>query len=155
MEITHTLVKPRDERSIPTARHIVRSSMSEIGVSDDSVHDVEIAISEACTNVLRHSGPGDEYRVVFELSWLCASISVIDSGRGFDFETLHRGPADVSAERGRGVQLMHALVDRVRFESKPEAGTIVHLEKEIDVTEIAPDSLLAHAVRDGRPPRRL
>jgi hypothetical protein len=29
------------------------------------------------------------------------------------------------------VELMRALVDNVRFESKPEAGTIVHLEKEL------------------------
>ena len=38
-------------------------------------------------------------------------------------------PADVSAEQGRGIDLMRALVDQVRFVSKPEEGTVVHLEK--------------------------
>jgi hypothetical protein len=33
---------------------------------------------------------------------------------------------------------MRALVDKVRFESKPEAGTIVHLEKNLEFDENSP-----------------
>ena len=59
-------------------------------------------------------------------------IRVVDRGRGFDSESLGFGHADTSAEEGRGIEIMRALVDQVRFIPKPEAGTIVHLEKTLD-----------------------
>ena len=44
---------------------------------------------------------------------------------------------------------MRALVDEVKFVSKPEAGTIVHLEKTLS---FAPDSVfyLNHPAADGK-----
>ena len=147
MQITLSLNLPRDEMSIPVARHIVKAALENVGVEDEYVHDVEVALSEACGNVLRHSGPGDEYEVNVGLTGRTCTIRVIDTGRGFDFASLAEGQADLSAERGRGINLMHALVDRVKFISKPEAGTVVHLEKDL---AYAKDSLLAKAARsDG------
>lgn len=40
-------------------------------------------------------------------------------------------PVDGSAERGRGVALMRALVDSIDFDSDPESGTVVHLVKQL------------------------
>ena len=140
MQVALTLNLPRDEMSIPVARHIVKAAMENVGVKDDAVHDVEVALTEACANVLQHSGPGDEYEVGFELADAVCTIRVVDAGRGFDFESLVDGKVDLTAERGRGVTLMHALVDRVKFVSEPESGTIVHLVKELDY---AAGSLLA------------
>jgi serine/threonine-protein kinase RsbW len=143
MRITLSLMLPRDEMSIPVARHIVKAALENVGVEEECVHDVEVALSEACGNVLRHSGPGDEYEVNVELEGETSTIRVIDTGRGFDFATLGKGQAEPSAEQGRGVNLMHALVDRVKFISKPEAGTVVHLEKDLRSAE---GSLLSKAV---------
>ena len=39
--------------------------------------------------------------------------------------------AEPSAEDGRGIQLMRALVDEVTFTSRPQVGTVVHLEKQL------------------------
>jgi len=33
---------------------------------------------------------------------------------------------------------MNALVDQVTFESKPQEGTIVHLEKRLDLLDASP-----------------
>ena len=111
------------------ARHIATNAIEEIGVIEDAVHDIAVAMTEACTNVLKHSGPGDEYEVSLEVDGEQCIIRVIDTGRGFDSTTLGLADADSSAEQGRGIQLMRALVDQVKFISKSEAGTIVHLEK--------------------------
>jgi serine/threonine-protein kinase RsbW len=146
MRITLSLSLPRDSMSIPIARHIVKAALENVGVEDECVHDVEVALSEACGNVLKHSGPGDEYEVIVDLEGETCTIRVIDTGRGFDFAALGNAKAELSAERGRGVNLMHALVDRVKFTSKPEAGTVVHLEKDLRSTE---GSLLAKAVAGG------
>ena len=43
----------------------------------------------------------------------------------------------VEAERGRGLGVMQAVVDRVDLTSRPEAGTIVTLEKVLTYSEEA------------------
>jgi serine/threonine-protein kinase RsbW len=145
VQITLTLCLPRDEGTIAVARHIASNAIEEIGVLEDSVHDIAVALTEACTNVLKHSGPGDEYEVSLEVDDDQCIIRVIDTGRGFDSARLGLAHADTSAEQGRGIELMRALVDQVKFISKPEAGTVVHLEKTLKFDE---DSV---AVR-GQPP---
>ena len=95
------------------------------------IDDVTLALTEACANVVRHSGVDDEYEVRLSLEGTCCEISVVDTGRGFDSSSLTVAMAGSSEEQGRGLGLMKALVDDVRFESRPEAGTVVHLVKEI------------------------
>jgi len=131
VQITLTLSLPRDELTVPVARHIASNAMEEIGVDEETVQDIAVALTEACTNVLRHSGPGEEYQVSFEVDEDDCTIRVKDTGRGFDSTSLGMEHADVSAEQGRGIELMRALVDQVRFTSKPEDGTVVHLEKSV------------------------
>jgi serine/threonine-protein kinase RsbW len=146
MEISLTLNLPRDELSVPVARRIVDASMRTVGVRDECVDDVSLAMTEACTNVLKHSGPGDEYEVSLKLTDDVCAIEVCDVGRGFDFSTLESGDAHTESERGRGVQLMRLLVDRVRFQSKPEQGSVVHLEKTLEYRD---GSLLDKAIGSG------
>ena len=134
VQILLSLVLPRDEYTIPVARHIVKNALTEVGVAEDCTGDIEIALSEACTNVIKHSGPGDEFEVTVELDPEVCIIRVIDTGHGFDSTSL-ADQSDVSAERGRGVELMRALVDSLEFDSKPEVGTVVHLEKRLNLDE--------------------
>ena len=129
MELSLALTLPRDEQTVPVARHIFRNAMEQVGVEPDCVYDFELALSEACTNVLLHSGPGDQYVVRLEMEDEVGRIRVVDVGHGFDSARLRAGDPLPEAERGRGVGLMQALVDRVDFTSRPEAGTIVTLEK--------------------------
>jgi serine/threonine-protein kinase RsbW len=129
MELSLALTLPRDEQTVPVARHIVRNAMEQVGVGADCVYDFELALSEACSNVLRHSGPGDQYVVRLEMEDEIGRIRVVDVGRGFDSARLQTEGPLPEAERGRGLGLMHALVDRVQFTTRPEAGTIVTLEK--------------------------
>jgi serine/threonine-protein kinase RsbW len=132
VQIIVALSLPRDEQTVPVSRHIAVNAMAEIGVAEESIDDIAVALTEACTNVLKHSGPGDEFEVSLEIDDDQCMIRVVDTGRGFESESLGFSQADASAEQGRGIELMRALVDQVRFISKPEAGTIVHLEKTLD-----------------------
>ena len=129
MELSLALTLPRDEQTVPVARHIVRNAMDQVGVEETCVYDFELALSEACTNVLVHSGPGDQYVVRLDLEDRIGVIRVIDVGHGFDSAKLQADDPLAEAERGRGLGLMRALVDRVDFTSRSEAGTIVTLEK--------------------------
>ena len=129
MELSLALTLPRDEQTASVARHIVRNAMDQVGVEETCVYDFELALSEACTNVLLHSGPGDQYVVRLDLEDRIGVIRVIDVGHGFDSAKLQADDPLPEAERGRGLGLMQALVDRVDFTSRSEAGTIVTLEK--------------------------
>ena len=137
MELSLSLTMPRDEQTVPVARHIVRNAMEQVGVEGTCIDDVELALSEACTNVLLHSGPGDRYIVRLDLEDHLGVIRVIDVGRGFDSARLQAEGSLPHAERGRGLGLMRALVDRVDLISRDEAGTIVTLEKTLTLDEQA------------------
>ena len=133
MEISYTIDLPRDALTVPIVRRLCQGAMAELGVSRTCTNEVAIAVTEACANVIEHSSDSDDdYEVRVAVNEHKCEIRVIDTGRGFDAESLSSDGADVSAERGRGIQLMRALVDKVRFESKPEAGTVVHLEKRLE-----------------------
>lgn len=146
MHITLSLVLPRDESSIPVVRHICAKALQEICTAPDTVSDIEIALTEACANVVEHSGPGDDYGVEVSINDETCVIRVIDHGQGLVDELDPDAPADLHAEGGRGVKLMRALVDRVQFESKPQAGTVVSLEKRLT---FAGSSVMVEAAQAG------
>src|SRR5579872_2414434 len=98
VQIILALALPRDEQTIPVSRHIAVNAMNEIGVTEDCMQDIAVALTEACTNVLRHSGPGDEYEVSLEVDEDQCVIRVVDTGRGFDSTSLGFEHADTSAE---------------------------------------------------------
>ena len=129
MELSLALTLPRDKQTVPVARHIVRNAMEQVGVEETCVDDVELALSEACTNVLLHSGPGDQFVVRLDLEDRLGVLRVIDVGHGFDSAKVRDTDNLVEAERGRGLGVMQAVVDRVDLTSRPEVGTIVTLEK--------------------------
>lgn len=138
MNIKLSLVLPRDELSIPIVRRILTSAMKVLGVDPSCVDEVALAVSEACTNVLEHAATGVAYEVSVGIVGDHCVIEVIDTGGGFDAAATGMSTADLSAEQGRGVHLMRQMVDRVRFDSRPENGTVVHLEKQLHWYEGAP-----------------
>ena len=135
MRISFTLRLPRDQLSVPIVRHICRSALLELGVGTPCLADIELAVTEACTNVLKHAqGTNLQYEVEVEVNEDACEIRVIDAGVGF-FSTDAFPQASGSAEQGRGLHLMRALVDDLQFISKPEQGTIVHLAKRLELKE--------------------
>jgi anti-sigma regulatory factor (Ser/Thr protein kinase) len=135
MEIALSLRLPRDRLTVPVVRHIVRSAVEEIGVDPDCAHELELVLSEACTNVLLHAGGGDLYDVRLTLDGERCELQVIDAGPGVDRARLRRPRTTADAERGRGLLLMSALVDRVHFSVRPPRGTVVSMEKSLVYTD--------------------
>ena len=131
MEIKLTLALPRDELSVPVVRRVLKQAMDTLGVEGEVTADIELALTEACTNVLDHAVDAEEYEVSAGIDGEVCVIEVVDRGGGFEAEDLGLEQADHHAEEGRGIQLMRALVDRVEFDSSSNSGTTVHLEKKL------------------------
>jgi serine/threonine-protein kinase RsbW len=148
VEIKLTLALPRDELSVPVVRRVLKSSMQTLGVEGEVISDIELALTEAVTNVLDHAADGEEYEVSAGINGDLCVIEVIDRGAGFDSGSLGHDDAHVEAEDGRGIQIMRALVDRVTFDSVDTVGTVVHLEKRL---EWNPDAVIKK-LTDDHPP---
>jgi serine/threonine-protein kinase RsbW len=138
VDIDVRLSLPRDAISVPVIRRILRVALVTLRVHDDCISDIEIALTEACTNVLDHARSGDQYEVVASVHDDNCVIDVIDNGEGFDAAPFGLVDADSGAEEGRGIQLIRALVDNVRFTPVPGRGSAVHFEKSLVTVDGAP-----------------
>lgn len=133
MHLRLRLLLPSEARSVPLARKVLSHALGVMGVSRECVDDIELAISEACTNVLDHAGAHDAYEVLAGIEGEFCIVEVCDEGHGFAAEA---PPAegvlvDAEAERGRGIQLMKALVDALDFTVCEDRGTVVRLRKKL------------------------
>lgn len=101
-------------------------------LDEGRVDDLELAVSEACTNAVESydEGAGDARVTV---GWLEGEdrleVWVKDHGRGFDPAVLAPHPPvtdreRLQFERGLGIPLMRALVDEVAFVPSPEGTTV-------------------------------
>ena len=135
MDIKLTLALPRDELSVPVVRRVLKAAMQVLGVRADLISDIELALTEAVTNVLDHADGHEEYEVSAGIDDQRCVIEVTDRGRGFQGEHHGLALAEQSAESGRGIQLMRALVDQVQFAPKSADGTVVRLEKALSFDE--------------------
>jgi serine/threonine-protein kinase RsbW len=137
MRLELTVSLPHEGRSVPVARHIIRAAMGNLGITPSCVHDIEVALSEACTNVLQHAGASDEYEVRLQVDGERCVLRVVDVGdqAGRLHVDLPIDPPGAEVEHGRGLVLMHALVDRVGFAALEERATVVSLEKRLVYAE--------------------
>ena len=149
MEVGISVALPRDAGSVPLARRVLSHALDTMGVDPEVRGDLELALSEACANVLKHAQEGDNYAVTGTIDEDRCVLEVRDDGIGFDGADHGRGPADESAETGRGIQLMRALVDSVSFSAGQTAGTVVHLEKALVWREGTPLLSAGAAASDG------
>jgi serine/threonine-protein kinase RsbW len=122
---------PRQSHSVPVIRRLAAQILRAFGVAADSIHDVELAISEACANVIQHAIDSEGYEVSIELAADRCAITVLDRGDGFDASKVGEQEDD-DAESGRGLSLMRALVDNLNFVSEPKIGAVVHMVKRLD-----------------------
>jgi serine/threonine-protein kinase RsbW len=149
MAIMMMLALPRDAASIPLARHIVTAALAHAGVSGDCAGEVEVAVSEACTNAYRHAHGGDSFEVVLEVGDDDLTVDVIDAATA---------PAPAAAPVATpgtyldgGASLMAAFSDQVVFDSVTDGGGWVRLRKHLRWADDAP----FHGGRWQREPLRL
>jgi serine/threonine-protein kinase RsbW len=138
MDLTYSLCLPRDSASVPLVRHICRATLQALGVDPACVEDIGLAVTEACSNVLRHAWGQDEYDVAVTVTESTCTIEVRDKGDGSPHHTSGGDWLTGVPEGGRGIYLMKALVDELKFTSLSD-GTVVTLTKSL---VLRPTSLL-------------
>lgn len=150
MSIWWSLHLRREAASVPLARRLLLGTMETVGVDPDISYDLSVALSEACANAVEHAGSTAGYCVTAHIDGDCCRIEVADSAlmsardrlSVFDHApeldrkpdwVLHPArpltPRGQYAEHGRGLYLIEALVDHVRFHDRPGLGSAVTFDK--------------------------
>jgi anti-sigma regulatory factor (Ser/Thr protein kinase) len=111
---------PARPESSPELRRTLRTYLEEMRIDAGRVEDVILAAGEAAGNAIEHAyrGSGGSVHLRAYVAERNLIVEVRDSGRW----RLEGDP-----ERGRGLGIMRALVDRVSIEST-RSGTAVRLE---------------------------
>lgn len=139
MRIQVVLTLPRDAASVPLARHTVTAALQRAGVTGECVAEVEVILSEACTNAYRHAHEGgDSFEVRIEIVDDSMVVDVLDTGIGFASDASSIAMPVPSADGGRGIALMAALTEKAVFDSATRDGGSVHLLKRLHWAENAP-----------------
>jgi serine/threonine-protein kinase RsbW len=128
MRMTVRLDLPRETGSVSAVRRLLRCALSVLHVDRASRDDLEIAITEACANVVNHAA-GETFEVSLQVAEDRCTIDVLDRGDGFDPDAVGTEAPGAGSERGRGLFLIRALSENVRLQSVPRRGSLIHFEK--------------------------
>jgi len=93
------------------------------------IDEVEVALQEACTNVIRHAHGGDaSKRLVVEILRGPDALEILvrDSGAPFVFEPKARDDVDVLAEGGYGITIMRSWMDEVTL-TREGTGNVLRM----------------------------
>ena len=146
-DVKFCLVFQSETLSVPVMRRVLGDTLLGLGADDESVYDILLAATEACTNVLTHGGPEVRgYAVVTSVGAVGCQVEVADEGTGLladaDAGDSRPSPAQLPVaqlpESGRGLAVMRACVDNVTLDSRPGHGTVVTMRKRIRWHEDAP-----------------
>lgn len=114
---------PAEPEALALLRRALGRWLGEASAGAEESYEISVACGEACANAIEHAySPGDaHFEVEAELSAGEAALTVRDSGSW-------RQPR--GADRGRGIELMKALMDTVEVEPG-EGGTTVRMRRRL------------------------
>jgi serine/threonine-protein kinase RsbW len=110
-----------------------------VGLDDDAMHWVGVAIRESVINAIKHGNRNDSSKRVFvEFGTSTGdapelSIRVRDQGEGFDPELVANplDPENLLKSSGRGIFLIRNFMDDVQLRRAPEGGMEIRMLKRV------------------------
>jgi len=124
IERAHTdvnLTLPARPENVSVIRHVLGAFAEAMRLPDELVEDLRLAVTEACTNVVRHAYPAEDpgpVEVSIRPTHELVSVVVSDHGRGIGTSLDTTGP-------GLGLPLIAAIADDVELQPVPGGGSRV------------------------------
>jgi len=140
---------PLEPARLLRARERVRDYLRLFCTDDDPIDDVVFCLTEACTNVIRHSCATEPMAIRVRFVGGAVTAEVVDRGQGFDVDTvdLERPPA-LTETGGRGLFLIAQLMDDLRIDA--DHGVRLRMEKR-GLHDSCPASAFEPATGDLQP----
>jgi anti-sigma regulatory factor (Ser/Thr protein kinase) len=119
---------PDAAASVPLCRRVLRGTLSALSVEEGRAADIEMVLSEATANVVRHAyaQPGNRYRVSIDFFVNRVRLVVEDRGHGFARSAV--SVPDEGQVGGWGLWLIERLADGVTFSTCPNGGTRLEVD---------------------------
>lgn len=125
---------------------VVTARLAEIakgvGFGGQDLYQIELAVDEACANVVEHAYSGEEQgemEVSCYLEGRMFIVRVRDWGTGFDPNTVEEPDVNAPLEDrdlgGLGLFLVQQVMDEVRFSFDPQRGSELLMYKRLDIAE--------------------
>lgn len=115
---------PAQPESLSSVRGLVRRWLRHAGSTEQEIAEVTTACGEACTNAIEHAGAGRASTFELQGNLDGPRIEVVVR----DFGVWRPGRDD---DRGRGLELMKALMDEVEVTPSSE-GTVVRMQRRLN-----------------------
>ena len=111
------LTGPARPENVAVIRHVLGALAEALALPPALIEDMRLAVTEACTNVVRHAYEGEgTIDVVVRPKGDELEVVVADEGRGL-------GPSPDTAGPGLGLPLIAALADTVEIERGRSSGS--------------------------------
>jgi serine/threonine-protein kinase RsbW len=129
---------PSKTDSLETIRNFVSGIARKTGLPEEDVNKIELAVDEACSNVIEHAYQKDENRdidITVRIDNQKLTVIIADQGRSFNFTSVEMPDMkQYLAELrvgGLGIYLMKMLMDEVEYRSVPGKRNEVRMAKYI------------------------
>ncbi|MBM3728783.1 MAG: ATP-binding protein [Acidobacteria bacterium] len=138
IEQTFTLQVPSSTVNLAMIREFVARVGGMAGFGENDVAKLELAVDEACANVIEHAYDSDttkqvSVRATFDDEQI--QIEIIDRGRGFDPSSIPQQDLDqLIAQRrsgGLGLRLIRTIMDDVQYQIVPGEKNELRMVKKI------------------------
>jgi serine/threonine-protein kinase RsbW len=129
-----TIKVPSDTSYVLKISKEILDYLDAFNISDSLRFDVRLCIEEALRNAIEHGNKLDKSLhviVSYGVQNGELEITIEDQGKGFDVQELPNPTHDdnIDYERGRGVFLIHKLMDMVQYNEK---GNRVTMKKKLN-----------------------
>jgi serine/threonine-protein kinase RsbW len=125
--------------NVPVAINCVSRLAESAGFDKAALYEIQLAVDEACANVVQHAYEGSEAGDM-EISCLLEdqtlTIRVRDWGWGFDPNGVEEPDIEAPLEErtlgGLGLFIVKTIMDRVTFAFDPELGNELTMSKRLE-----------------------
>ena len=114
----------------------VTKEAKDAGLNDESIYAVQLAVDEACTNIIEHAYSDEENGdIVCECKNVGDGLEIIlkDHGKPFDPDSIPEPKIGVPLQdlksRGAGLYLIRKLMDEVTFDFNGSGESILKMKK--------------------------
>jgi len=138
IERTFQLHVPSSTENLAMIRDFVGSIGERAGFAAADLAKLELAVDEACANVMEHAYGSDATREVMVKATVdaeCVQIQIVDTGKGFDPNLVEQTDLEqlVRDRRtgGLGMRLIRSVMDEVKYEIVPGQKNELRMTKRL------------------------
>jgi serine/threonine-protein kinase RsbW len=131
-----TIRFPGRYESLPKVGEFVIQAARRAGLSEKEIYAVELAVDEACSNIIDHAYGGEgvgEMECSVGVQENTLKIILRDTGRPFNPKKIPKPSFNVPIEdlkpRGVGFYLMQKMMDEIHYEHSDDKGNTLTLVK--------------------------